>query len=63
MKALLVIGALSLLLGGCGTVQGFGRGVRDVGVAAVTPAPVYVAPPVYRRPYWRGRGYYRRARW
>jgi len=46
-------------LSACAAVQGFGRGVRDVGVAAVSPGPVVVNP--YYRPgpvYWRG-GYYR----
>ena len=55
--AVVVISSLSA----CASVQGFGRGVRDVGVAAVTPAPVVVNPyPVYRPGpvYWRDR-YYR----
>ena len=64
MKLLFVLPLLALL-GACGTIEGFGRGVRDVGVAAVTPGPTVVAPApvVVGRPYYGGPRYYRRGWW
>lgn len=63
MKLLFAL-PLLLILGACGTLEGFGRGVRDVGVAAVSPGPaVYQpAPVIVSRPYYGGPRY-RRGYW